>query len=44
MQLINKVFGGEVTNPGFREDGVHDVNLDTKCPLFKYVVYFLVVG
>ncbi|CAH8502116.1 unnamed protein product [Heterobilharzia americana] len=35
MQLINKVFGGQVMEGDTREDGVFSVDCDTTSPLFK---------
>lgn len=37
LQIINKEFGGSVHKKDVREDGQMIVQVDTTCPLFKYV-------
>lgn len=41
MQLINKEFGGTVIKKNIREDGQSTIEIDTSCPLFKYVENFV---
>ncbi|XP_055596706.1 GMP synthase [glutamine-hydrolyzing] isoform X2 [Uranotaenia lowii] len=35
MQMINKEFGGSVHKKDIREDGEHNVEVETTCPLFS---------
>lgn len=35
MQIINKEFNGTVLKKNIREDGQHDINVETTCPLFR---------
>lgn len=37
LQIINKEFGGSVHKKDVREDGQMIVQVDTACPLFKWV-------
>lgn len=36
--MINKEFDGTVHLKNIREDGQHDIEVETSCPLFKYVL------
>ncbi|KAG4073581.1 hypothetical protein HA402_000805 [Bradysia odoriphaga] len=35
MQMINKEFGGTIQRHEAREDGQHEIQIETACPLFK---------
>lgn len=35
MQIINKEFNGTVLKKNIREDGQHDIKVETTCPLFR---------
>ncbi|XP_055639823.1 GMP synthase [glutamine-hydrolyzing] isoform X2 [Toxorhynchites rutilus septentrionalis] len=35
MQIINKEFGGSVDKTDIREDGEHNIEVETTCPLFS---------
>lgn len=35
MQMINKEFGGNIQRHETREDGQHNIDVETSCPLFK---------
>ena len=37
MQMINKEFGGSVVRKDTREDGQYDIEIETRCTLFKLV-------
>lgn len=37
MQMINKEFGGQVSETVGREDGIYNIDVDCQCLLFKWV-------
>lgn len=39
MQMLNKEFGGTIHRKVVREDGQHEIDVETTCPLFWYVLY-----
>lgn len=44
MQIINKEFGGTVHKKDVREDGQQNVEIETACPLFKWVLFFFLLN